>query len=442
MLESQNVKEQFVIGTSATFDFGVRFFSPNDISCYEYNPNTKTEVLLSSGTDYTIEEKTDYSSGARVTLLGTLNTGNVLTIVRTALPVQDVSLPNFGKIPSESLETQLDRETAVTQQLHDTVQLTYRMPYGASGTQTPEQYMSDFISRMIPSSGGGGGGGGGSSYNFNSSEFNVTSGGSVSINQIDKSKITGLSSALNEKQDKLVSTTTYNINVSKAAKADSATYTGPFALSGSNTVYGIYYNVNGGNVYFGGSSCSISSSTGGSTPLSNGATLYLHFYSSAGGLDYEYTSSVPSSIPDNNYYTAIAGNSGGKVVQFQYGNIFLPGASSGGGGGSMTIPNYASIDYGNSYYSEGHILSAGSRYQTTEEGYLRLSLHVFGSATGCFGVTIGGGHINLMQLNGAGTPGMTWILPVSSGAIISCSTPPTNTSLLMMYDGGTTLLDD
>jgi len=351
MLENLNVKEQYVIASNPVFDFGVRFFSPGDIACYEYNPTTGVETELTSGTDYSVEEKTDYSSGAKVTLLGTLNAGNVLTIVRTALPIQDVSLPNFGKIPSESLETQLDRGAAVQQQLHDTVQLTMRMPYGVSSGTTPEQYMSGFVSRLIPSSGGGGGGG--SSYDFNSSEFTVTSGGSVTINQIGQNKITGLTSALNAKQDKLVSGNSYSIKVNyadsagyadgtgsalyadSAGSAGYAPYTGPFAFSGASTPYGMYYGVQNGNVYFGGSSYEVSSNTGGSTPLGVGSTLYLHLFNSGYGYEHEYVTSAPpsSSIPDGHYYTAIAKNSGGKAVQIQHGNIFLPGFTSGGSGG-------------------------------------------------------------------------------------------------------------
>jgi len=143
MLENTNVKEQFTIADSATFDFGVRFFSPNDITCYEYNPNTKIETRLSSGTDYSIEEKTDYSSGAKVTLLGPLTSGNILTIVRTVLPQQKVSLPNFGKIPSESLATQLDRTVAVQQQLVDKINMVYQPPYGANAD--PAQAIKDLV---------------------------------------------------------------------------------------------------------------------------------------------------------------------------------------------------------------------------------------------------------------------------------------------------------
>ena len=682
MLENTNVKEQFTIADSATFDFGVRFFSPNDIACYEYNPNTKIETRLSSGTDYSIEEKTDYSSGAKVTLLGPLTSGNVLTIVRTVLPQQEVSLPNFGKIPSESLETQMDRTVAAVQQLHDQMDLVYQKPYGASGT--PEQAIRDLV--------GSGGGGGtstviysGGTADFASSaggllssakedivtsarnaafiveptssgysatrgyitgnsayaaltSFGITEGGVMMVNKIDKT----LGSSLNDFGVPTASavidyvssnggggggTSTVIYSGGTAAYASSAggltdaaksdllgsaandNYNGPFKveLLSGGTVYVHGPGTDGiaGRVYGQGFVSRLVAEQ--SFPFSHGSphsswiVVYgmevlpgTSAYSSANGpyfvkigqaihsgsyhsvfaeIDSSYSSSMvldPTMfcIPIANIYSSGAIV---KIKQFQHGDIDAPGwgkqvgsglsmtqgipvlssasigggiggvnvvyaissggysmdspdrsyvpnvdgvydfvskyvgshggggggtstvvysggtaqfassaggltsaaassawvqsasyassaggltedassslassiaqqIGSGGGGGAMVIPNYAHLEYGG-YYASGHVLSSGSRYQTNEDGWLRISLHVFGNATGCFDVTIGNANIKLMQLNGSGTPGMTWILPVSSGTILSCGTPPTSTSVLMMFDGNMTLLD-
>lgn len=317
MLENTNVKEQYTIGSSATFDFGVRFFSPGDLSVYEYNPNTKAETELTSGTDYSIEEKADYSSGAKVTLLEPLTSGNILTIVRTALPVQGVALPNFGKIPSESLEEQLDRTIANVQQLTDTVQLTMRMPYGASATQTPEEYMSTFVSSA---GGGGGGGGGGSSYEF-SSEFNVTSGGSVSINQIDKDKIGGLDNA-------------------KVGYASSAGYTGPFAILPDEENEG-KYKINGGIVYAGGSSYNIVEADNMEI---DSQYVYLVMSSGGGSVTSSYTSSPTGYGNPDVLIAKIGGVHAPNVEQLQYGNITcVPwGAGGSASGGSGTRVDFTS----------------------------------------------------------------------------------------------------
>lgn len=159
MLESPIVKEQFVIGTDTVFDFGVKIFDPADVSCYVFDPDTSTEYQLNSGTDFSVGLKpgtTDYENGARITLLTEQPANGKLTIIRSVVPAQRVALPNFGKIPSESLETQLDQNTAAVQQLTEIVKLCYKIPYGQSGTLTPLDSIRDIISGM----GGGGGGGG------------------------------------------------------------------------------------------------------------------------------------------------------------------------------------------------------------------------------------------------------------------------------------------
>lgn len=158
MLESPIVKEQFLIGTDTVFDFGVKIFDPADVSCYVYDPDTSTEYQLNSGTDFSVGMKpgtTDFENGARITLLTEQPANGKLTIIRSVVPAQRVALPNFGKIPSESLETQLDQNTAGVQQLTEIVKLCYKIPYGQSGTLTPLDSIRDIISGM----GGGGGGG-------------------------------------------------------------------------------------------------------------------------------------------------------------------------------------------------------------------------------------------------------------------------------------------
>lgn len=341
MLEDPIVKDQFLIGSDTVFDFGHRIFSPSDISCYVYNPDTKTETELTSGTDFSVGMKpgtTDYSSGARITMLTTQPAAGKLTVVRTVLPKQDVSLPNFGKIPSESLEAQLDRTIAVVQQLHDTVQLTYKIPYGQSGTVSPEQSIKNMISSGGGgSSGGSGGGGGGSSYEF-SNEFNVTSGGSVSVNKIDKSKIDGLSSSLEEKQDKLVSGGSYNIKVHSAAVAGGFVYDGPFALNTYGSGSAMTAGIKSGYVYAGGSQYLISAFDNDSVLFGEGSTLYLTLLSSGGAITSGLVTS-PSGATSDTVVVRIAsrGLDSEKTEQIQFGDIVTVPWGLGGGAANVGI---------------------------------------------------------------------------------------------------------
>lgn len=328
MLEDPIVKDQFLIGSDTVFDFGHRIFSPSDITCYVYDPSTGSETMLTSGTDFTVglkPETTDYSNGARVTLLTEQPEAGKLTVVRTVLPQQGVALPNFGKIPSESLEAQMDRTVAAVQQLHDTVQLAYKISYGQSGTVTPEQAIKDMISS------GGGGGGGGSSYEF-SNEFTVTSGGSVSINKIDKSKITGLADALNGKQDKLVSGGSYNINVNSAAVAGGFAYNGPFAVitdSEEGTA-----GCSSGYVYAGGSHILVSGFGSDETAFNEGDTLYLTLSSGGGSISSGLVTS-PTGLSSDTVLVRLAHNAGGVAKQIQFGDITtVPWGLGGSGGGA------------------------------------------------------------------------------------------------------------
>jgi len=373
-------------GVQTEFPFA---FDPLDSSYLTVYVNAD---IVSSGYTTTLN-----ASGGTVTFSTPPESGARVAILRNVPPTQLVDLQNNTAFLPEVIEGMGDKLTAIAQQIMEVEERAFVVPPTADGTAKDE------IERMI-SSGGGGGGGGGSSYEF-SNEFTVTSGGSVSVNKIDKSKITGLSSALDEKQDKLVSGNTYHINVDSAdsaTKAGYAPYTGPFALSGSSTPYGFYYNINGGDVYFGGSSYSISSSTGGSTPLPSGSAIYLHFYSSTGGYDYEYVTSAPSSATEGHYYTRIGENSGGKAVQFQYGDIRLQEPSSGGG--TVVIGGATTMAWDTNYTapSDGLILANAAMTTAT----------VVGGAGSYAAVVVGDTTYKFAQTPQAG---------IESGAVYGCS---------------------
>ena len=413
MLEDPIVKDQFLIGSDTVFDFGHRIFSPSDITCYVYNPDTKTETTLTSGTDFSVglkPETTDYSNGARVTLLTEQPAAGKLTVVRTVLPEQGVSLPNFGKIPSESLEAQLDRTIASVQQLHDTVQLAYKIPYGQSGTITPEESIKDMIS-----SGGGGGGGGGSSYEF-SNEFDVTSGGSVSINKIDKEKIDGLESATVSSAsvaDNLVSSAKDAI-VSSAVK--SAAYTGPFAVtltsSGANVSPGVFVL---DNVRY-----TIAGSSGISLPSGDYLCLSGTYDTVDNSAYFGYWVGDPddTSISSNTLLTKLAANVGGKCVQIQFGEITCVTWGAAGGGAGVTVEE----------------LSLGSN-SATATGLLNVFVTEDGASPGqAFTITISGVVHSAIIVPQSGGSGITssYTRVISSGVQWS-ATSEINASQVKMY---------
>ena len=353
MLESPIVKEQYVIGTDTVFDFGVKIFDPADVSCYVYNPDTSTETMLTSGTDFTVGLKpntTDYSNGARITLLTSQPAAGKLTIIRSVVPEQRVALPNFGKIPSESLETQLDQNTAAIQQLHETVKLCYKIPWGQSGTLTPLDSIRDIVSGM-----GGGGGGGGA------------------ITWVESA---GFAEALDD--NFVVKSATNATSAANAAKLEGATKAQILASASSSTV----------------TSATSASRLGGATKAQILA------------------SASSSTINSATYATSAAKLEGATKQQV----IDSAVESAGGGGGGMIFPVYPNLT-GGAYgyvYSSGATpsvrsttnLGSGSTFYAMENGYLRISLKNAGanSYSDCLRVSINGAEMALFDIkSGTGT---------------------------------------
>ena len=139
MIETTNNKLSYTVGMTAVFPFPIRFFEPEDIHCYLLDSNdVSTELVL--GTDFSIETKENYEHGANITLLmDPLPDGQTFTIVREMAITQGVSLPNTGKLPTLSLEKQLDRQIMICQQLKEAQTRTVKLPI--TSTEDPVNYL-------------------------------------------------------------------------------------------------------------------------------------------------------------------------------------------------------------------------------------------------------------------------------------------------------------
>ena len=123
MIETTENKRVYTVGTSPAFAFDLSFFAVEEIHCYVSQGGKAVE--LQRGVDFSVERKAGYEGGATVTLseqptqnLPTgLPTGATLAIVREVKLTQELSLPRYGKLPSEELEKQLDKFAMQTQQL-------------------------------------------------------------------------------------------------------------------------------------------------------------------------------------------------------------------------------------------------------------------------------------------------------------------------------------
>lgn len=393
MISTDQAKIEFSSGLSsgAVLPFTLRFFEKDDLQVWVTSGGVAT--LLSPTVEYSIADSSSYEHGANVTLLTAPPSGAIVTIKRVLPVKQGLELPNHGKLPTESLETQLDHIVMVQQQHAEELDRAFKVPIGGSASLIPGQTdYAHFAEYAGYANAAGSAGRAGVAEALDGGVVVNSAGHATTAAGLDAGVIVDSAG-----------------HATKAGGLDQGVVVD--SAGHATTAAGLDDNV-------------VVVSASSATKL--GGATKAQILASA-------SSSTVSSASSCTYL-------GGATKQ-QVIDSAVASAGGGGEGGSMTIPKYTNLDYGNPY-ATGHVLSAGSRYQTTEEGYLRLSLHVYGNATGCFGVTIGGGHINLLQLNGTGTPGMTWVLPISSGTIISCPIPPTSTSLLMMYDGGTSLLPD
>ena len=332
MLESPIVKEQYVIGSDTVFDFGVRIFDSADVSCYVYDPDTKTETQLYKGTDFSVGLKpgtTDYSNGARITLLTPQPATGKLTIIRSVVPLQAVSLPNFGKIPSESLEMQLDRTEAAVQQLTEVVQLAYKIPFGQSGTVSPE----DSIRGIVEEMGGGGSGGGSMSYADSAGHATKAAGldNGVVVASATNADSAGHADALNDPERSGI--------INEAVQSAGATaYDGPFALNTYGSGSAMTAGIKSGYVYAGGSQYLISAFDNDSVLFGEGSTLYLTLLSSGGAITSGLVTS-PSGATSDTVVVRIAsrGLDSEKTEQIQFGDIVTVPWGLGGGAANVGI---------------------------------------------------------------------------------------------------------
>lgn len=133
MIETTTNKLTFLVGNDPVFAFPIPFFNKTDIHCYITNSDG---ILfeLENGSQFSVEDREDYTEGALITLLDNHFSGSKLTISRVMIITQDISLPQYGKIPSPSLERQLDKTIMICQQLREMLSRVVLVPPGLDAT--------------------------------------------------------------------------------------------------------------------------------------------------------------------------------------------------------------------------------------------------------------------------------------------------------------------
>ena len=120
MLTSAESVMRFSVSSASAYPFTLRFFDASNIHVY-WESTAGASIELQRGVDFSVESKDDYTLGANIIMLRQLTFGTKIAIKRVLPPIQELALPNAGKLPSESLETQLDKFTMMLQQLEESV---------------------------------------------------------------------------------------------------------------------------------------------------------------------------------------------------------------------------------------------------------------------------------------------------------------------------------
>lgn len=141
MIETRECKWCYTVGTEAVYPFPVRFLAAEDIRCFLLQNGEERE--LTAGTEFRVEVKADYSTGANITLLlDPLPQGATLAILRDTPVKQLLSLPEFGKLPASGLEQSLDKLTMIVQELSEVAGRCIKVPVTNREEDPGEVYRS------------------------------------------------------------------------------------------------------------------------------------------------------------------------------------------------------------------------------------------------------------------------------------------------------------
>lgn len=408
MIETDQAKLEFREGLSsgAVLPFALRFFEKTDLQVYVTSGGVAT--LLSQDVDYTIADSSSYEHGANVTLQIDPPSGAVVTVKRVLPVTQGLELPNHGKLPTESLEKQLDHITMVQQQQSEELERAFKVPIGGSATVIPDpEHYADYANYAGYANAAGSAGRAGVAEALD---------GGVVVNSAGHA-----TSAAGLDADVVVDSAGH---ATKAAGLDAGVVvdSAGHATKAGGLDNGVIVDSAGHATAAGGLDAGVVVNSATSASQLGGATKAQILASAS--------SSTVSSASSCTY---LGGATKQQVIDSAV-------ASAGGGGeGGGVIPNYDMLTTSNPYASS---LSKDIPYRAEADGVLRVSIRDIPSdmTNGCFGVYINGNYFGLLQIK-ANTPGLTWFLTLSSGTTFEVPNVY-NTNVLVMYDHNVTNLDD
>lgn len=405
MIETDQAKLEFREGLSsgAVLPFALRFFEKTDLQVYMTSGGVAT--LLSQDVDYTIADSSSYEHGANVTLQIDPPSGAVVTVKRVLPVTQGLELPNHGKLPTESLEKQLDHITMVQQQQSEELERAFKVPIGGSATVIPDpEHYADYANYAGYANAAGSAGRAGVAEALDGGVVVNSAGHATSAAGLDVGVIVDSAG-----------------HATKAGGLDAGVVvdSAGHATAAAGLDAGVVVDSAGHATKAAGLDDNVVVVSASSATKLGGATKAQILASASN-----------STVSSASSCTYLGGATKQQVIDSAV-------ASAGGGGGSInTAWGSLAPDYG------GTQLTPGTTYQTEADGTLRISLRDIPSnmSDGCFTISINGYYFGMYQFK-ANSPGQTWFIHLTSGTTFNIPTVY-NASVLVMYDKGTHVYDD
>jgi len=144
-------KQQFVLDQvedEFTFTFRALVSAPSDIKCIATNW-ANTDVELTYLTDYTVAINAN-GIGGTITLLNPAATGTgTLTVYRETTNKQESDYDDYNNFPADTVETDLDIRTLISQEQSEALDRTLRLPISASTAGVSTELPRPSASKVI-----------------------------------------------------------------------------------------------------------------------------------------------------------------------------------------------------------------------------------------------------------------------------------------------------
>jgi hypothetical protein len=349
-------------------------------------------AIVTSGYVTTLNSSGGAVTGGTVKFTTPVSSGASVAIIRNVPPTQTMDLQNNTAFLPEVLERAYDKLTAIAQQLQEVQERAFVVPPTVSDA---EQALRDAIAAIAGSGGSGGGtvdyaaragSATNAGYAANAGYASAAGNAATATNADNASFATNAGFASNASSATNAGYATRagsaaasggaadyaavaGVAVASGGSADyaaSAGYHGPFAVAsyGLNPYSGIDTVINGGRVVAGGKIYEVDGQGAMSTYVPQGGTVYL-CGSSGSPPTFSYTNSAPDSIPADTFYTALADNVGGTMVQRQFGDVIYPGWGDGSAASFEYTGPFAvglNLSSGTVGCNSGYVFAGGTRY--------------------------------------------------------------------------------